>query len=201
MQNMTDTTNNYINFIEKVISRYYPLKEETFLKLVSISKLQKIKKGEVFLNIGEKAQHVHILHKGSMIAYFLDEEGNTYNKNIFLEGDFVGSTVSYLTNSESEFALEAIEDCELISFKYDDYRNLIETHQDMKDFYISYLEKNWVIAKEKREIALVMEDATSRYLKLLEKHPEINKRIPLHHIASHLGISPTQLSRIRKNLK
>lgn len=198
---MNYLSHDYTSFIEKVISQYYTLEEKTFLKLVSISKLQKIKKGKVFLNIGEKAQHVHILYKGSMIAYFLDEEGNTYNKNIFLEGDFVGSTVSYLTKSESEFALEAIEDCELISFKYDNYRNLIETHEDMKNFYISYLEKNWVIDKEKREIALVMKTATSRYLKLLENHPDLNKRIPLHHIASHLGITPTQLSRIRKNLK
>jgi DNA-binding Lrp family transcriptional regulator len=46
-----------------------------------------------------------------------------------------------------------------------------------------------------------MENATARYLKLLTLHPDIDKRIPLQHIASNLGISPTQLSRIRKDLK
>ena len=46
-----------------------------------------------------------------------------------------------------------------------------------------------------------MENATERYLKLLSKYPDISERIALHHIASHLGITPTQLSRIRKALE
>jgi DNA-binding MarR family transcriptional regulator len=48
---------------------------------------------------------------------------------------------------------------------------------------------------------LVMENATTRYLKFLANHPNIDNRIPLQYIASHLGITPTQLSRIRKDLK
>ena len=61
--------------------------------------------------------------------------------------------------------------------------------------------KNWIIEKEEREVSLVMENATERYIKLLQKHPNIDQRIQKLHIASHLGITPTQLSRIRKNIK
>jgi hypothetical protein len=46
-----------------------------------------------------------------------------------------------------------------------------------------------------------MENATERYLKLRSKHPNIDQRIQQLHLASHLGITPTQLSRIRKELK
>ncbi len=89
----------------------------------------------------------------------------------------------------------------IISFDYRNYRQLIQDNDDLKNFHISYLEKNWVIDKEKREIDIVMKDAASRYLELLEQHPDFDKRVPLIHIASHLGITPTQLSRIRKNMK
>lgn len=58
-----------------------------------------------------------------------------------------------------------------------------------------------MIDKEQREISLVMENATERYLTLLKKHPNIDHRIPQLHIAAHLGITPTQLSRIKKSLK
>ena len=78
---------------------------------------------------------------------------------------------------------------------------MINKYADLKDFYIAYLEQNWVIEKECIEVALILEDATQRYLKYLEKYPNIEKRVAQHHIASHLGITPTQLSRIRKNLK
>lgn len=69
------------------------------------------------------------------------------------------------------------------------------------DIYIAYLEKNWVIEKERIEVALILEDGTQRYLSYLDKYPNIEKRVAQHHIAAHLGITPTQLSRIRKNLK
>ncbi|CEN48933.1 Cyclic nucleotide-binding protein (fragment) [Capnocytophaga canimorsus] len=80
------------------------------------------------------------------------------------------------------------------------FKRLISQNEEIKNFYIAYLEKNWVIDKEQREIAIVMQDAIFRYKNLLEKYPNIDRRVPLKHIASHLGITPTQLSRIRKEI-
>jgi len=39
-----------------------------------------------------------------------------------------------------------------------------------------------------------------RYLKLLNKHPEIFQRVPLQYIASYLDIEPQSLSRMRKRI-
>lgn len=89
----------------------------------------------------------------------------------------------------------------MITFDYTEYKKLIYKHDDLKNFYIAYLEKQWIIEKEQREISIVTETASTRYLKLLAKSPDIDKRVPLRDIASHLGITPTQLSRIRKELK
>ena len=44
-------------------------------------------------------------------------------------------------------------------------------------------------------------DATQRYLKLCKKIPDIESLIPQYQIASYLGITPVQLSRIRKKMK
>lgn len=128
-------------------------------------------------------------------------QGNTYNKNIFLERQFAGSTVSALLKIPSQFTLQAIEDSTVITINHEKYKELIDQRDDLKNFYIAYLEKNWVIDKEQREISIVMETASIRYLKMLAKHPGIDKRIPLQHIASHLGITATQLSRIRREIK
>ena len=94
-----------------------------------------------------------------------------------------------------------MEETVLISLNYKKYRHFIDTNTDLREFYIAYLEKNWIVDKEQREVALVMESATDRYLTLLENHPNIDQRIPQLHITAHLGITPTQLSRIRKDLK
>jgi len=43
-------------------------------------------------------------------------------------------------------------------------------------------------------------DAEKRYLILREEFPGLEMKIPQYHIASYLGISPTQLSRVRNTM-
>jgi len=182
------------------LESYVPISQETWVNLTSFAEIKILEKDEILIRNGQIAKETYYLYQGAMRAYFTDLEGNIYNKNIFLENDFVGSTVSAINSTPSNFTIEALEKSTLISLNYRKFRKLIETTHDLKDFYIAYLEKNWVIEKEEREISLVMENALERYLKLLKKYPTINQRIPQLHLAAHLGITPTQLSRIRKKL-
>ena len=39
-----------------------------------------------------------------------------------------------------------------------------------------------------------------KYKSLIEKYPQVFQRVPLHYIASYLGIEPESLSRLRKRL-
>jgi CRP-like cAMP-binding protein len=197
---VTEEEKYLIEFKNKIL-KYYPISDETFDLFKNITSFRKLYKGEVLLHIGEVSKHFCFICKGAVIAYFTDKEGNTYNKNIFLERQFAGSTVSALLKVPSEFTLQAIEDSTIISINYQQYKELVHKNDELKNYYIAYLEKNWVIDKEQREISLVMENAGIRYQKFLAEYPNIDKRIPLQHIASHLGVTPTQLSRIRKDLK
>lgn len=195
------TKDKYIERFKLKFNSYANISEESWILIASLITFQNIRKGENLLSNGQIAKYVHFICKGALRAYVTDYDGNIYNKNIFLENDLAGSTVSYLQQKPSNFTLEALEDTTLISLEYKKYRQLIEAHSDLKNFYIAYLENNWIIEKEQREVSLVMENATERYIKLLKQHPDIDRRIPQLHIAAHLGITPTQLSRIRKDLK
>ena len=117
-----------------------------------------------------------------------------------MENSFPGSTVALLNSSPSRFSIQALEKSYLLQIDYQAYRGLLLKCDDLKLFHIHYLEKNWVVEKEKREIALVQDNATDRYLRFLDEYPEIEQRLSQYHIASHLGVTPTQLSRIRKYL-
>jgi signal-transduction protein with cAMP-binding, CBS, and nucleotidyltransferase domain len=193
--------NFFLAKFKETVIQYYPISDKSFSLFKDIIKFQTFEKEEILLDIGKMSKHIHFICKGAIIAYFTDKNGTIYTKNIFLEKQFAGSTVSAILKTPSEFTLKTIEETTLISIDYEKYKELIYKNDELKNFYIAYLEKNWVIDKEQREISLVMENATSRYLKLIASYPEINKRIPLQYIASHLGITPTQLSRIRKDLK
>jgi hypothetical protein len=43
-----------------------------------------------------------------------------------------------------------------------------------------------------------MLDARQRYLLFQQRFPLLEQQIPQYHVASYLGITPTQLSRIRR---
>ncbi|MDF2515155.1 MAG: Crp/Fnr family transcriptional regulator [Sphingobacterium sp.] len=187
-------------FKEK-INYYHPISEESFQELVALATVVHLKKNEILVHQDTIAREFCFLYNGYLRAYISDEKGRIYTKNIAVQGDFIASTVSCLLGQPSKFTIQAITDCSLLHLSYKKFRELIFKTDDLKSFYIYYLEKNWVIAKEEREISIVMEDAQVRYEKLLKSTRHIEKYVPLQDIASHLGITPTQLSRIRRQLK
>lgn len=191
----------YIQDLKCTYNGYAPITEKSWLLIEELIHFQTLRKEELLLAEGQLAKNIHYVCKGALRAFITDKDGNIYNKNIFLEGNFCASKVSLLQQKPSKFTLESLEDSILINMNYIKFRELIDNNDDLKNFYIAYLERNWVIEKEQREISLVMEEAKERYLKLLRDHPVIEKRIQKLHIAAHLGITPTQLSRIRTALK
>ncbi|MBE8726101.1 Crp/Fnr family transcriptional regulator [Flavobacterium hungaricum] len=198
---MISNQQKYLNQLKQTIESYSPISQNSWQLIENITEFQTLKKGETLLQNGEIAKNLHFIAEGILRAFITDEQGNFYNKNLFLQNSFAGSKVSLLQETPSHFSIEALEDCILINLNYKKYIALVYQNDDLKNFYIAHLEKNWIIEKEQREVALVMENATERYVSLLDKHPDIAERVPLLHIASHLGITPTQLSRIRKSLE
>jgi len=200
VENTEDPSTSFELF-KSAIESYYPITNSTWLALKANLELQFVKKGEAVLREGSRDRFIRFISSGILRSFYTDIDGNIYNKNLFLEGSFAASKVSLLTETPSYFTIEALEDTTCINLSFSKYKELQENHLDLKNFYIAYIERNWIIAKEKREISLVMDDAKERYLHFLKEHPTIERRIAQHHIAAHLGVTPTQLSRIRKILK
>ena len=190
-----------LDLLRDAFNRISKISEESWALILPILKFQSLQKGEMLLRGGQVAKNIYFVCSGALRSFYTDADGGVYTKNIFLEGSFPASKVSLLLNAPSYISIEALEDCRLICFEFKAYKKLIEENEEVKNFYIAYIEQNWIIEKERKEISLVMDNASERYLHFLKQYPNIEKRISQHYIASHLGITPTQLSRIRKALK
>jgi len=191
----------YLDSLKTYLSSYSSLTLSSFELVKNLVKFQHISKNDIIINQGDVARNIYFLCSGAVRAYSSNQQGNIYNKNIFLAGKMVGSMVSALLQQPSSFTVQALDESLLLQMDFAKFKQLIHENDDLKNYYIAYLEREWVIEKEQREVSLVMESASVRYQKLITQHPDIDKKIALHHIASHLGITPTQLSRIRKDLK
>ncbi|WP_106915670.1 Crp/Fnr family transcriptional regulator [Chryseobacterium aurantiacum] len=189
---------NNTEFLQQV-NQYYPLSEESTRALLSICTEEKYRKNDLLLESGSMARYYYFIKSGLLGYYTIDKEGNSIYKMFFEEKSFVASTAAIIKNEPSDFNIIALEDCSVIQYPVKAYRELLEKHHDLALFQIHYLEKNWVVKKEPLEVSLKFENAKQRYLLLLEKQ-SLYRRLKQHHIASYLGITPTQLSRIKKEI-
>lgn len=186
--------------LQKVMNTYYKLSDKTWQKMEEITTFSSIKKHDYLCRCNEYQTAFYFVGSGLFRVYTIDDKGREYNKVFFDEYTFPGSMVSLLKNEPSTFEIQALEDSTVLHINFKKYRELMMESEDLKLFQIFYLEKHWLIQKSSRELSIVQQDAQDRYMEFLEEYPTLSSRIPQYHIASHLGITPTQLSRIRKNI-
>ncbi|MGJ8734729.1 MAG: Crp/Fnr family transcriptional regulator, partial [Cellulophaga sp.] len=99
----------YISELRLKFESYNQITEESWNLIKSIVTFKELQKDDVLLENGQIAKNIYFVCKGALRAYVTDYNGNLYSKNIFLETDFAGSTVSFLLNKPSSFTIEAIE--------------------------------------------------------------------------------------------
>lgn len=170
---------------------------ESIALLEALCHESSIPKNSSLLTAGSIPKHYYYVVKGLFAYYFLTDNGEKVIKKFFPENTFIASASALLTQTPGHFSIEALEDSVVLSIPADRFKALVAERHDIALFYINYLEKNWVIEKEMLEISSKSDDAKVRYATFLTSYATILPRLKQHHIASFLGITPTQLSRIK----
>lgn len=190
-----------ITHLKTVIQSYYPITEQAWQALLPAFEKRVVGKGECLYELGTVPNSFAFIHSGLMRLYVIDDEGNEFNKNFFCEGRFPGSMSSLLKQQPSNLAVDALEDSEIVTINFAKFRSALFEYSCLMKFHINYLEDHWLLEKEPKEIGYLQYEAKHRYLNFKQKYADLLSRIPQFHIASYLGITPTQLSRIKKDLK
>lgn len=194
-ENVTSKMKELFNYINSIS----PIKDETILALQGIFQPLQLKKNEYFVKESEFAQQLGFLKKGVVRAYFLSQDGKEYTKQFFVDSSIIGAYASLLTKKPNRIAQQALTDCEILVADFTDIERLYDEYHDLERLGRKIAEF-YFLEKEQKEIEMALLDADKRYLILRERFPTIESFVPQYYIASYLGISPTQLSRIRKKL-
>ncbi|NML39539.1 Crp/Fnr family transcriptional regulator [Chitinophaga sp. G-6-1-13] len=182
------------------MEQYAPLSEDAKQAFAVELHFRELKKKEVYLSQGEIPKKIAYVCSGLLSYYTIQENGDVVIKRFFAEHSFVASTAALVKQTPGLFAIEALEDSLLIEFRFEQFKQLMHHYTDIAFFWINYLEENWVARKEEQEITLKYLTARERYLNFIQNNPTLVNRLRQHHIAAFLGVTPTQLSRIRKEL-
>lgn len=177
---------------------YYPLEADTVLGLERLLRVKEIPAGTTYLSADEVPLFITYVYEGLFTYYYQFDNGDTVIKKFFAEHSFMASTSALIEHQKSRYAIDALENSIVVEYNFAEFMHLVHKHHDLALFWIKYLGKNWVVAKEHLEIEHKYLTAKQRYQNFVRDSPHLVGRLQLQQIASFLGITPTQLSRIRK---
>lgn len=169
---------------------------------VLLSKLEEkqLKKGEYFIKAGDMASSAAFIISGYTRMFYTTPEGQEFNHVFMFENMVMAGYPSLILKEPNWYHIQAMEDCNILVIEYTEFEKLFERHPCWEKLGRKVAELNY-IDKASREYLFLCADATTRYKKVLEQYPDIEKRVPQYHLASFLGITASALNRIIKKLK
>jgi CRP-like cAMP-binding protein len=183
---------------QKVMQKYDFLKMEDLIKLMSIGKLQFIPKNEHFIHAGDTTKKVGFIISGLIRFYHL-RDGEEYNIVFKKEFETASSFETIILNQPSSYSFEALEDMQMMVYDYDEMEALFAQNHQLERFGRHFIQQELAQAVKIYEGHLFY-SPEERYLKFIEKYPDLMNRVSLKHLSSFLGITPVSLSRIRKRI-
>ena len=154
--------------------------------------------GAVLQRLGDASDRCWLLESGLVRFYYLSEQGVERNRSFHTQGSWVGGSMPPLT-LPSPCTLEALEATRAVELTYatlQDWHRQFPQVQPLLDDAMGYL----FTQQARREAALLTLSPEERYQAFLRMDSPLAERLPIHHVASYLGISHVSLSRIRARL-
>lgn len=150
------------------------------------------------LNEGEIATQLYLVIQGSLRMWHNTPEREV-TLQFFFENQPVTSFESFYLDQPSDSTIATLENSTLLVLSKKDFTAFCQAYPDVEVNLNQWLCQRFITYR-RRIYAQLQTTATGRYQALIADNPEILTRIPLHEIASYLGITPVSLSRIRAQL-
>lgn len=183
------------NIFRNFLQKYTYLSDEDWRTISSFFTREEIPKNTLLLEEGKICRYFWFLELG-LIRFFINKDGDDITKFFTVAPFCFTSALSFRTQQPANESIETIEDCVVWRINLSQADELL-TLPNWLAFTRKFTQEVQFYTEELL-FSTKTETAETRYIKLLEKHPDLLSRIPLKHLSSFLGIAPQSLSRIRK---
>lgn len=188
---------------------HHPLKE-TFEKITPLDnrewkqiqkrfKIETVPAKHLLTSLGETETKIYFVLKGILRLFCHNPKGEEVTIFLFRENYFASSYHSFVTQTPSDQALEALEDTTLLSIGKTAMDELYRLVPKM-NLITRIVADQRFINSQRIFTSQIMFTPEERYLQFEKDHGDLLLRVPHHIIASFLGITPVSMSRIRKRV-
>lgn len=187
---MTEKFNSYIDGISPDYWRDLCMRD---------GELRKFYKGEEFVTAGTVGRYIGYIQSGTLkyVAFSSDNTGHVVG--LEFAGEFVADFPFSLYGQRSRVSIIASSDCEIYCLSTKLLARRMEDDNRLKDLVSQSTDAIFHTVYD-RYMAMHTQTPQERYNDLIGRHPDLFALFPLKDIASYLNVTPTHLSRLRKNI-
>lgn len=173
---------------------FIQLTDEEFSYVCSFFQYTKFSKHAILIQTGELVEHEYFIVKGLLKTFLVDENGKEHILQFAMENWWVSDYQALNTYDRSNFNIQCLEDVEAFYLSAAHKNKLCSEMHKIEHFFRMKTTSGF-LSLQKRVIALMKNDALSRYNQLYEQYPSLFQRVTKSMIAAYLGVSRETLSR------
>jgi CRP-like cAMP-binding protein len=182
--------------LHSYISNKVKISPEEFEVVKSAFTPKRLKKKQYLLQEGDPCKYIAFVCEGALRLFSIDVKGQEHILQFALENWWITDRKSLNTGEPSMYNIDALEDTQMLVITKEGMSEL-EKKVPAFLYMMQGVQQNNFIAVQSRIHAAISYSAEEKYHDFIKSYPNIFQRVPLHMIASYLGISPETLSRIR----
>ncbi|MFD2896348.1 Crp/Fnr family transcriptional regulator [Sphingobacterium arenae] len=184
------------NFKKTIKQHFGALTDQECELVISFFKEEKLEKNDFFTTTGKACDKLSIIRSG-IIRVYAYADGKDVTQWIATDGSFMTEVLGFFFDQPNRYNIQAYTDTTLWSITKADYQKLAEVFPKWKEIERQFMMKCFAMI-ENRVFAHLSLNAEERYNVYFEQNKDLFNKIPLHYIASVLGMSAETFSRIRK---
>ncbi|MCP3899581.1 MAG: Crp/Fnr family transcriptional regulator [Desulfobacteraceae bacterium] len=195
-----DIKSEWLEKFKAYILLFIKISDREFDKIQEILSPVFLSKGDMFVGFSSEPIRCGFIIKGVLRTYFVTENGEEFITDLCHDNQITTNYDSITSNLTNEYYSQALEESTILAMNYNRFLKLGKKYPVFETFK-SRLIEYYYNEKINREKELLSLNAKEKYLRFIQSHGNLVHRIPQYHVASYLGITPVQLSRVRKELK
>jgi len=186
------------NVFEKYLLQFCELSIPELEMIRQAAIVKSLRKWQSLLHDGETWSQICFITSGCFRLYRFDSDGNDHTVRFGVENWWIGDHESYNHERPAKYNIEALSASNVILWPKPVWEELLKNIPNLKRFYVGLNARAFETSQE-RIFSLISNSAEQRYLEFQGTYPSVFNKVPLHMVASYLGISRETLSRVRKD--
>ena len=185
--------------LQNYIQSYFKVSHDHLQQIAQLFEEEELQKGNYFIKTGQYCKKLSFVKEG-IIRVFANTEQKEVTQWIGAKGFFLTDLYSFTFDQKARWNMQALTDCKLYTIhkkNYDLLHTIVPTWTAIQKECIA----GCFVMLENRVFNHLSLNAEERYDQFFESNKELFHQVPLHYLASMLGMSAETFSRIRNKKK